>query len=150
MTAITFDEKIGVDKLKELVDSISICLFCTDLKTDDGATCRPMTALDVDSEGNLWFFSPVLSERNRTIKADSEVRLYFAHPSKDSYVIVNGNAEIIMDREKIAELWTPSQEMWFKGGKDDSNISLIKVMSETAYHWDTNAGRMVSLFKIDN
>lgn len=33
----------GVEKLKELVDSIRICLFCTNLKTDDGSTTRPMS-----------------------------------------------------------------------------------------------------------
>jgi general stress protein 26 len=147
---IKFDEKAGVNKLKELVDAINICLFCTDLKNDDGATCRPMTALDTDVEGNLWFFSAVLSDKNRVIKADSQVQLYFAHPPKGNYMIVNGNAEIIMDTDKVAELWSDEQLIWFKGGKTDPNIAIIKVTPKNAYYWDTDGDRMVNIFKIEN
>ena len=147
---INFDEKSSVKKLKELVDAINICLFCTDLKNDDGATCRPMTALDTDAEGNLWFFSAVLSDKNRVIKADSQVQLYFAHPPKGNYMIVNGNAEVIMDANKVAELWSDEQETWFKGGKTDPNIAIIKVSPKNAYYWDTDGDRMVNIFKIEN
>jgi general stress protein 26 len=147
---IKFDEKESILKLKSLVNDVNICLFCTDLKDDDGATCRPMTALDVDAQGNLWFFSHVVSQKNRAIKADSKVQLFFAHPPKGDYIIVNGNAEIIMDMEKIAELWSPEQETWFKGGKTDPNISIIKVTPTTAYYWDTEGDRMVNIFKIEN
>jgi general stress protein 26 len=143
---IKLDQKAGVNKLKELVDAINICLFCTDLKNDDGATCRPMTALDVDAEGNLWFFSPALSHKNHAIKDDSQVQLFFAHPPKGNYMIVNGNAEIIMDTTKVAELWSPEQEIWFKGGKTDPNIAIIKVTPKNAYYWDTNGDRMVNIF----
>lgn len=34
----------GVEKLRELVTAINICLFSTHLKKNDGATCRPMSA----------------------------------------------------------------------------------------------------------
>ena len=147
---IKFDEKSSVKKLKELVDAINICLFCTDLKNDDGATCRPMTALDTDAAGNLWFFSAVLSDKNRVIKADSQVQLYFAHPPKGNYMIVNGNAEVIMDTNKVAELWSDEQQTWFKGGKTDPNIAIIKVSPKNAYYWDTDGDRMVNIFKIEN
>jgi general stress protein 26 len=147
---IKFDQKSSVKKLKELVDAINICLFCTDLKNDDGATCRPMTALDTDAQGNLWFFSAVLSDKNRVIKADSQVQLYFAHPTKGDYMIINGNAEVIMDTNKVAELWSDEQETWFKGGKTDPNIAIIKVTPKNAYYWDTDGDRMVNIFKIEN
>jgi len=53
----------GIKKLKQLVDDIDICLFCTDLKTDDGATCRPMSRQEVDEDGSIWFFSEINSEK---------------------------------------------------------------------------------------
>jgi general stress protein 26 len=146
-SSINLDKKEGIDKLKTLVNDINICLFCTDLKTDDGATCRPMTALEVDDEGNLWFFSPVLSQKNHTIKNDKQVQLFFAHPPKGSYLIVNGDAEISMDKEKIAALWSPEDETWFKGGEHDPNISILKVTPRNAYYWDANGDTMVGIFK---
>ena len=138
----------GVEKIRKLVQEINICLFCTDLKTDDGATCRPMTALEVDDEGNLWFFSALSSEKNKAIEKDNQVQLFFAHPPKGSYMIVNGHAEISTDKQKIQDLWSPLQDIWFKGGKDDPELSVIKVTPKNAYFWDSEGNRMVNIFKM--
>jgi hypothetical protein len=143
-----FNQKEAIDKLKELVSDIMICLFCTDLKTDDGSTCRPMTAIKVCDQGNVWFFSEKTSDKNKAILTDKNVQLFFSHPEKGSYLVVNGKAEIIFDKTKIEELWTPAAKIWFKEGKDDPNISVIKVKPSTAYYWDTDGNRMINLLKM--
>ncbi len=111
----------GIEKLKKLVGDINTCLFCTNLKVDDGSTCRPMDAQEVDDEGNLWFFSDINSDKNREVKEDKHVQLFFSHPGKNSYLVVNGEAGIIFDRKKIDELWSSLIKTWFKEGKDDPN-----------------------------
>ena len=136
--------KEAIDKLKRLVNDITVCLFCTDLKTDDGATCRPMSALKVCDQGNIWFYSEKSSDKNKAIAADKAVQLFFSHPGKSSYLVVNGEAEIILDKQKIEELWTPLAKIWFKDGKDDPNISVIKVTPKNAYYWDIDGNRMIN------
>jgi general stress protein 26 len=131
-----------------LVDDIMVCLFCTDLKTDDGATCRPMNAIEVCDQGNIWFFSEKNSDKNKAIVADKDVQLFFSHPGKSSYLVVNGEAEIILDKIKIEELWSPTAKIWFKEGKNDSNISVIKVTPSSAYYWDTDSNQMINFLKI--
>ena len=145
--ATTLHDKDGIDKLKHLVAEVNVCLFCTDLKTDDGSTCRPMTAQKVCDQGNIWFFSDLHSDENSDIKKDKHVRLFFAHPGKSSYLVVNGEAEIIIDRKKTDELWTPLAKTWFKGGKDDPNISITKVKPITAYYWDSDGNKMINFLK---
>ena len=140
--------KEAIDKLKSLVDEIVICLFCTNLKTDDGSTCRPMSAIKVCDQGNIWFFSEKNSDKNKDIEKDKNVQLFFSHPAKGSYLIVNGEAEIILDKVKIEELWTPVAKIWFKEGKEDPNISIIKVTPSNAYYWDTDGNRMINFFKM--
>ncbi len=140
--------KEAIDKLKSLVDDIMTCLFCTDLKTDDGATCRPMSAIKVCDQGNIWFFSEKDSEKNQAIARDKNVQLFFSHPAKGSYLVVNGEAEIIVDKTKIEELWTPGAGIWFKEGKDDPTISIIKVKPTNAYYWDTDGNRMINFLKM--
>jgi general stress protein 26 len=142
------NNKEATEKLKSLVDEIMVCLFCTDLKTDDGATCRPMTAIKVCDQGNIWFFSEKSSEKNKAIASDKMVQLFFSHPAKSSYLVVNGEATIVSDKEKIEELWTPMAKVWFKEGKEDPNISIIKVTPTTAYYWDTDGNRMINFLKI--
>lgn len=141
-------EREGVEKLKELVNEISVCLFCTNLKIDDGATCRPMTANEVDDEGNLWFFSGIDSDKNREIKDDKHVQLFFSHPGKNSYLVVNGEAEITTNQSKIEELWSPIVKIWFKEGKHDPNISILKVVPKNAYYWDVEGSKMINFFKM--
>lgn len=142
------NNKEAIDKLKTLVDDIMICLFCTDLKTDDGSTCRPMSAIKVCDQGNIWFFSEKDSEKNQSITADKNVQLFFSHPAKSSYLVVNGQAEIILDKTKIEELWTPAAKIWFKAGKDDPTISIIKVKPTNAYYWDTDGNKMINFMKM--
>lgn len=142
------NNKEAIDKLKSLVSDITVCLFCTDLKTADGATCRPMSAIKVCDQGNIWFFSEKNSDKNKAIEADKKVQLFFSHPGKSSYLVVNGDAEIISDKVKIDELWTPVAKIWFKEGKDDPTISIIKVSPGDAYYWDTDGNRMINILKM--
>ena len=142
------NNKEGIHKLKSLVHDIMICLFCTDLKKDDGSMCCPMSAIKVCDEGNVWFFSEKSSDKNKAILIDKNVQLFFSHPGKESYLVVNGEAEIILDKTIIEELWTPVAKIWFKEGKDDPNISVIKVNPTTAYYWDTDGNRMINLLKM--
>jgi general stress protein 26 len=137
----------GVEKLKELVTAINICLFSTNLKGNDGATFRPMSAQEVDDEGNIWFFSDINSDKNREVQEDNLVQLIFSHPGKSSYMIVNGVAEISTNRKRIEELWSPAAKIWFEQGKDDPDISLIKVTTQSAYYWDTDGNKMINFFK---
>ena len=147
-TTENLNNKKAIDKLKSLVDYIMICLFCTDLKTDDGSTCSPMSAIKVCDQGNIWFFSEKDSDKNKVIALDKNVQLFFSHPAKGSYLVVNGDAKIILDKTKIEELWTPVAKIWFKEGKDDPNISIIKVTPTTAYYWDTEGNRMINFIKM--
>ncbi|MBK9254413.1 MAG: pyridoxamine 5'-phosphate oxidase family protein [Saprospiraceae bacterium] len=140
--------KEAIDKLISLVNDINICLFCTNLKTDIGATARPMSAIKVCDQGNIWFFSEKNSDKNQAIDADNNVQLFFSHPGNSRYLIVNGEAEIIFDKDKIEELWTPAAKIWFEGGKDDPDISVIKVTPTTAYYWDTDGNQMINLLKM--
>ena len=147
-TTENLTNKEAIDKLKILVEDILVCLFCTDLKIDDGATCRPMSALKVCDQGNIWFFSEKGSAKNNAIANDRNVQLFFSHPAKGSYLVVNGEAEIILDQTKIDELWTPVAKIWFKEGKEDPSISVIKVTPTTAYYWDTDGNRMINFLKM--
>ncbi len=55
--------KEAVEKLKELAKGAENCFFCTDIKTGLPMSVRPMSVLDVDDSGNLWFMSQKDSEK---------------------------------------------------------------------------------------
>ena len=136
----------AVEKIREIAKDANICMFVTDLSRLPLAG-RPMATQEVDEEGNIWFMSDRSSDKNKEIDNDNKVQLFYSHTSNYEYLSIFGRAEIVNDHSKIKELWTPIAKTWFKEGKDDPNISLIKVIPEDAYYWDTKNNKMVSLVK---
>ena len=137
----------AIEKIKELAMDANICLFVTNLSTIP-LSSRPMATQEVDDDGNLWFMSKNDSEKNMDIEKDNQVQLFYSNGSSYEYLSIYGTAEILHDREKIEELFTPMIKAWFKEGKDDPTISLIRVKPVDAYYWDTKNNKMVSLIKI--
>ena len=137
----------AIKKIKELVKDITSCMFCTDVFQLPFRT-RPMATIDVDDQGNVWFFSNAASDKNDEIKSNDIVQLIYAKNSNSHFLTITGKAEIIKDKNKIDELWNPMVKAWFPEGKDDPDLSLIKVIPQDAYYWDTPHGKMVTLLKI--
>ncbi len=140
------DQK-AVSKLKELAEDIKVCLFCTEL-TQLPINSRPMAIQQVDDFGNLWFMSSRSSNKNFEIQHDNRVQLFFSKTADSHYLSVYGTATIFRDRAKIEELWSPIARAWFEEGKNDPDVTLIKVAPEQAYYWDTKDGKLISLLKI--
>lgn len=139
--------KDAIGKMKELVEHNRICMFTSNVEEVPLQT-RPMTTQEVDDEGNFWFFSPKDSHKNYEIRSDARVQLLFANTSASEYLTVYGIATIVNDRKKIEEMWSPMVKAWFQEGKDDPNLSLIKVTPENAYYWEPSQNKMVTLIKI--
>ena len=120
-------------KIKELSEKARICMFCTELSLQE-----------TDESGNLWFISSETSNKNFEIKEDNRVQLYFMNNSDSEYLSVYGNAHIYKDKATIEDKWSPMANAWFDG-KDDPNVSIIRVEPKETYYWDTKAGKLVSL-----
>lgn len=143
---LTRDEAIA--KMENLISGAShICMFCTKV-TDMPFKSRPMGTQKVDKEGNLYFFSAADSEHNAEIAIDNRVELLYSNPSASEFLIVNGTASISQDRALIDELWNPMAKAWFPEGKDDPNLSVIKVTTDSSHYWDTKYGKMVTMLAI--
>ena len=135
-----------IKKLKELAENIDICMFCTNLDQQP-IDARPMSSNKVDDQGNIWFLSNSQSNKNQEIKHDSKVQLFYSKISDSQYLSVYGTASIYYDKASIDEAWDPIAKAWFDEGKDDPNISVIKVAPSYAYYWDTKDGKAVSFLK---
>lgn len=141
------DSKEAIAKLKELVEKIKTCMFCTNLSVTPFAT-RPMGVSEVDADGKIWFLSAAGSNKNEEIKQDEKVQLIFADPSGAQFLNIFGEADIFDDEKSIEKAWTPLAKAWFPEGKDDLKVTVIKVHPLDAYYWDTKHGKMISLIKI--
>ena len=137
----------AVKKIKDFVDDIKFCMFCTSV-TDMPFRTRPMSTLEVDEEGNLWFFSAKSSDKNDEIKNDDTVQLIYSKNSDVLFLTITGKATIVEDQAKKDELWNPIVKAFFPEGKDDPDLSLVKIKPEAAHYWDTINGKMITWFKM--
>lgn len=137
----------ALKKIKELVEDIKTCMFCTN-STGIPFNTRPMATADIDDEGNIWFISNAESHKNDEIKNDDKVQLIYAKGGNNHFLSIAGKAMVVKDQAKIDEVWNIFIKTWFKNGKKDPNVSLIKVIPDDVYYWDTVHGKMVSLLKI--
>lgn len=137
----------AIKKIKDFAEDIKVCMFCTKV-TDVPFRTRPMSTLDVDDEGNLWFFSSKASDKNDEIKSDETVQLLYAKNSNSHFLTITGNAQVVKDQKKIDELWNPLAKTWFPGGKEDPDLCVVKVTPHEAYYWDTINGKMITLLKM--
>ncbi len=138
--------KAAILKLKELINKASTCFFCTQLR-ENGFETRPMSVQKTDDEGNLWFLSSTDSYKNREIENDQQVRLLFQGDPHSDFLSLAGTAYITTDKKIIEELWNPMLKTWFTGGIEDPRISVIKVVVQEGYYWDTKHALPVAFLK---
>ena len=137
----------GIDKLKQIAKDADVCMFATNL-SGIPISARPMSTRDVDDDGTIYFFSRDSSNKNNEITADERVQLFYSNNSSYEYLSVFGTASIVKDEALAKELWTHWSKAWFEQGPDDAELTIIKVVPEYVYYWDTKNNKMVSLLKI--
>lgn len=133
-----------IQKLGKLIKGIRVAMLTT-VQEDGSLHCRPMATQEVDFDGDLWFFTSASSPKISEIKHDQHVNVAYASPEDNRYVSVCGRVEIVRDRKKAEELWSPYVKGWFPKGPDDPDLVLLKVKVLWAEYWDSPHATAVRL-----
>ncbi len=60
----------------------------------------------------------------------------FSNIKNNAWTSIAGRAEIVRDRAKAEQLYTPTLEAWFPDGLDTPGLTLIKIHADTAEFWE--------------
>jgi general stress protein 26 len=118
----------------------------TTVDADGTFASRPMAMQEVEFDGDLWFFSEGESRKVSQIRRHPDVNVTVS--SNDTWVSLNGRAEIVQDDGEKRRLWNKAVEAWFPDGPDSPRIVLLKVHAEAAEYWDTPGGRVATLLSL--
>ena len=129
------------EKLYAMIAKVKIAMLTT-VEKDGGLHTRPMANQEADENGDLWFFLDKTSALAQTIKANPKVALGYSDPGGDNYVSVSGAGELVTDRATIEDKWSEDVAAWFEGGKENPNVSLIKVTPDEGEFWDTTSSAL--------
>ena len=133
-----------LEKLKSIIKDVEVAM----LTTNDGGVLRsrPMQTQQAEFDGDLWFFTSSNTHKAEEIEKDNQVNVSYAAPEDNSYVSISGTAEIVADKTKMEELWSPILKAWFPKGLDEPDIILLKVNANQAEYWDSASSSLVQAF----
>src|SRR5262245_12988068 len=94
-----------IEKLQAMIKGIKVAMLTT-VDEDGALRSRPMVTQDVDFDGDLWFFTGAHAPKVVEVEREEQVNVTYASPSDNRYVSVSGRAELVVDRDKIEEMWS--------------------------------------------
>ena len=99
---------------------------------------RPMTAQIENECGPIWFFTSKDNTMVQTLAAGRGHRAIatFAAKGHDLFATVHGNLMVDNDRGVIDRLWNSFIAAWFKNGKSDPKLALLRFDAERAEIWE--------------
>ncbi len=133
--------------LKDKVEDVRIAMLVT-VNQNHEIHSRPMGTVDVDEEGDIWFFTNEFSPKVAEVSHENKVLLTYSHPGNNTYLSIKGTASIVEDREKMKKLWNPIIKAFFPDGLDDPKLTLLKVTTAEAEYWDSNSSKMIVGFQM--
>lgn len=128
--------------IAHLIEDQRVAMLTT-VEADGALVSRPMSALEMDVSGALWFFTDARSAKVDRLAA---VNVAFSDESHGLYVSLSGHGEINKDRLRIQRLWTVLAQPWFPDGPDSRDLALLKFVPNTADYWDAPHSTMIRAF----
>ncbi|MEO6256553.1 MAG: pyridoxamine 5'-phosphate oxidase family protein [Sphingomicrobium sp.] len=108
---------------------------------DDSLT-RPMTAqIDgEDSNRQIWFFASKSEDLVNSLAKSNRAIATFAAKGHGLFASIHGKLVLDHDRAVIERLWNPMIASWYKDGKDDPDLALIRFDADRADVWEAHLG----------
>lgn len=102
---------------------------------DEGHS-QPMTAqLEDDEGGPIWIFTAKDTNLVRAMGERHRAVAHFASKGHDLFASLDGELVADNDPEMIEKLWNPFVAAWFKGGKDDPKLQLLRLDAQSGQVW---------------
>ncbi|MBL0745125.1 pyridoxamine 5'-phosphate oxidase family protein [Chryseolinea lacunae] len=132
-----------IEKLRALIGKCRVGMLGT-VEKNDHLQFRPMSHVDMDEAGNLWFFTAVNSEKSESVKKHSSVQLTYACETESTYVSIHGSAHLSTNKGKMRELFNAYIRAWFPKGLDDPNIALLVVRPLEVEYWVSDENKILT------
>lgn len=132
--------------LGDMLDSMRVGMLTLD-EPANGLCSRPMTGLEMDRDGAIWFMASRKTTEPLLGSGGKQANLSFAENGDSDYVSIAGEASMVDDMARKKALWSPAGRPWFKG-VDDPDLILIKVIPRHVEIWDGPDNAVSRVFAI--
>jgi general stress protein 26 len=144
---------------KELASSPFVMIG---LEGVEDSRTRPWTAQidaadDADKKdgGTIYFFGAKSEAIVEGLGQSNRVVCTYVSKGHDLFAHIHGTLVTVNDRALVDKLWNPFVASWYKDGKDDPDLQLLRFDTESAELWEATPGSTMkaatlkALFDID-
>ena len=135
-----------IEKLRQIVARCRVGML--GMHREDGIHFTPMSHVDIDDEGNLWFFTSKENGKTISIKNRNNIFITYAQESNSTFLSITGKAYLNANRDKMKELFNPYLKHWFPNGLDDPSLSLLVVHPLEVECWTCDDHKVLTHDKI--
>ena len=90
----------------------------------DDAMTRPMTA-QVDGK-QIWFFAAKSEDLVKGLQRSNRAIATYASKNHKIFASIHGTLTESYDRGVLDRLWNPIIDSWYKDGKDDPDLAMLR------------------------
>ena len=92
-----------IEKLKQIVARCRVGML--GMHGEEGIHFSPMSHVDIDDDGNLWFFTSKQTGQTISAKNKNNIFITYAQESNSTFLSITGKAYINANREKMLTHW---------------------------------------------
>lgn len=107
--------------------------------------CRPMTVMQAQDDGELWFLSSDASAPANDVKERPEVGLSFS--GSGEWLSLRGSAVVIKNEPKARDLWNEAAQAFFPDGPESKDVVLIRIRPDGGEYWTSPGGVVQTAFQ---
>lgn len=134
-----------VRRVWDILDGNSIGMLTT--KCPEGLRSRPLDARPDRDTGEIFFLTDVRGLKDDEIEAAPDVCFTVTDKDSNIYLSITARASVIRDTAKAREIWKKNDDVWWKGGPEDPNVRVLKLVPGKAELWDGPASKLVAAYE---
>ena len=100
-----------------------------------GQHMQPMAPQVEQETATIWFFTRRDTDLCRAVGHGSTAHFCVISDDHDYHACMCGALSEERSAEKVEKFWSPVVDSWFEGGKDDPDMTLLKLKLEDAAIW---------------
>lgn len=138
-------ENDNLGRVWDIIEKVGVCMLTT--RFAGGLRARPVEARPDRDAGLIFFVTDIRSAKEDEIEARPDIGLVFIDSNDNAYLSITGRASVTRDADKTKAAWRKTDEVWWPGGPNDSNVCLLQFEPFTAELWDGPASSLVTAFE---
>jgi general stress protein 26 len=108
---------------------------------DHAQHMQPMAPQSARAEKAIWFYTKVNSDIAKAAANGGMVHMCLV--TDDYQACIDGDLSTSHSREHIERYWSSMVEAWFPGGKDDPELTMLRLTPRSGAIWASTGSKLV-------